>query len=302
LTLLKKMVSRFLSRKEFDFNDETAFRHLMAAAKGRKAASQKLDKALASGTVVISAFVDNTDEVSRMTGPAPETPRTVALVPSKVEILENKSMDKVEEVFEPEVESEVIEHEVIELEIHEPNDTIEVTNSGEIYTLEEAMTKEAISKMFFLSSEGSNAKELGEQFCNMDAILDLIDIFVANNFSEAVTAEMKREIAADLMEQIQQSKTDDESKPEPTPVVVDVTEIVVSPRPQEIIHLEDYPTPEPKAFIFDGYQDPSEASTAAPDEVSVTTSKASRRPRITPESVETLFVTLEIVFLFIKGE
>jgi hypothetical protein len=105
----------------------------------------------------------------------------------------------------------------------------------------------------------------------MDKVVQLVDIFVASNMGEAVSDETKKAVAAEIMSKLKEPTAVPQDAPQPT-----------------IIHLEDYPTPEPaqpSAFNFefvDNNEDIPAPLSIIPAPPSV---KKQRPPRVTPETM-----------------
>jgi hypothetical protein len=199
--------------KDFDLNDEEAWRTLLASAK--------------NGTP-ISMHVETTDNhadgVSRLT----------------------KRLDP----------NEADDDEV---------GRIEVTKSGTIFTAAEAMSPESIFKMFMHSPMGIKTKDNNGKTLKYDAVFDLVQVFSAMNFSEQVPDETLKRVAADIVAKSEQSEAPKTEEP-------------------QVIHLEDYPSPElrmAKAFKFDSIEEEENSKDEPKPVVPALTPK---KARLTPEA------------------
>jgi hypothetical protein len=120
---------------------------------------------------------------------------------------------------------------------------------------------------------GYEALQQGDGFCNMDEVVQLVDIFVASNMGEAVSDETKKAVAAEIMSKLKAPI----AVPQDAPQEKTTASATIEP---PIIHLEDYPSPEPtepSAFNFE-FVDNNEFVLDPP-------SIKKHRPRVTPETM-----------------
>lgn len=160
----------------------------------------------------------------------------------------------------------------------ELHDTIEVTKSGAIYTARDAMSTDMIAKMFLRSPHGYDFQDIGTDM-SLEEVKELVDIFMATNFNEAVPDDFKFEVARDILEKLQ-PEVDYVVEPavlfDPEPVYTQPSATPTS----GVINLEhlgsplsqDYPTSNNRTFHFDEY-------------VETRSAKNSRRSKPTPESM-----------------
>jgi hypothetical protein len=133
-----------------------------------------------------------------------------------------------------------------------------------------------IAKMFLQSPMGYEALQKGEQFCNIDEVKDLVDFFVATSLKQTLSDETKKEIASEIIKTVKKSSVTSPKKIS-TSKSQDIINLAAwTPHSNEVIHLEDYPSPEPKAFNF---------NIVEKEEVSVAPSVSSKKQRPTPESM-----------------
>jgi uncharacterized Zn finger protein (UPF0148 family) len=165
-------------------------------------------------------------------------------------------------------------------------DTNTIPATAEIITVDDAMTQEAMASMFSESAEGYKASELIESG-NMDEVVDLAESFMRKNFgSEPVNGLTQKELVTELVQNFTTATyRDDEVKEIPNPDHVDEIEQCRSPMEWSV------KTPTRPKSTFDFVDLPRHVSSNdAPeldDNVSTNSQISRRRPRITPESMDT---------------
>lgn len=117
-----------------------------------------------------------------------------------------------------------------------------------------------IAKLFLESPLGYETLQKGTQSLNADELRGLVDFYVATFLKQSLSDGIKRDIVSEIIKSAKQ---------------VSPRKTTTGPQPLDIIHLEEMPSPDPRAFNFNGM-----------DNEGTFTSKTSREKiRPTPENM-----------------